>query len=258
MKVLVETKVRGHWADIIRWITGFGAQVVEAMSFRMATRLLNADPEIDVVLVDTEVAEESGAKLLRTIKSDYRLSNVPVIMAGTGFSQDTVRDCLALDVDDIMMLPTAPKTLEAKIRRAAANGKKRVLVVDDEETIRDILSQFLVYERYLPVCAESGPQALQILKEQPIHAVVTDVVMPGMTGIQLLDTIKRDYPGLPVILITGYSGQCGPELAIKSGADGFFAKPFNNTELVYILRRAIGSRRAARTPIEPSVAPPVS
>jgi len=84
---------------------------------------------------------------------------------------------------------------------------------------------------------------LTALKENRFDAVVTDVMLPGKSGIELLEIIKKDNPEMPVILITGFSGQFTPRDAISLGADGFFAKPFNNIELSYKLRLILSQKR---------------
>jgi DNA-binding NtrC family response regulator len=76
--------------------------------------------------------------------------------------------------------------------------------------------------------------------------VSTDIRLPGRSGLELMVEIKGKYPGTPVILITGYAGQYSPKDAIAMGADGYFAKPFHNMDLIYTLRRVLFSPTTRR------------
>jgi CheY-like chemotaxis protein len=132
------------------------------------------------------------------------------------------------------------------------NGKVQVLIAEDEDFIRDLLADVLRIERFDCVTASDGQQALEILRSQRIDVVVSDIVMPNIDGIELLMTVKQEYPHIPVILITGKASMT-PEEIVAHGADGFFRKPFHNVELVFTLRsvlrrytRKVEARRATR------------
>ncbi len=200
---------------------------------------LDADPNIDVVFVDADSADDCGFKLLHSVRSDQRISMIPVIMVGKNHSQDRVLQYHRDGAFDIVSLPTTKVNLDAKLARAIAQGKRTVLVVDDDDAIADFLGTFLNMERYRSFTANSGEAALEILKHQIVHAVISDIMMPGMNGLELLVEIKSRRPDIPVILITGYSGAYTPKDVISAGADGFFSKPFNNKELIYTLRSVL-------------------
>jgi len=196
-----------------------------------------------LVIIDALAAEEYGLKFLRWIKGDQRLRVIPVIVAGKNITEDLVEQYLQLRVDDMLILPNSKATLEAKITKYDTIGRPTILLVDDEPAILDILSDFLRLNRYRCKTVESAEEALTALKENRFDAVVTDVMLPGKSGIELLEIIKKDNPEMPVILITGFSGQFTPRDAISLGADGFFAKPFNNIELSYKLRLILSQKR---------------
>ncbi len=240
MTVLILARIKDNWKDLVNWLEAMDAELIYVNSCKQGLRMLDEHREVDLILVESKEPEDCGMKLLHSVKKDHRLQTLPVIMVGTAFSDDAVREFLAQDVDDIIILPIPRKTFEVKVRTAENNGKKKILIVDDQPFILDLLEQFLKMERYQPLRAETAEDALEILKRQTVDAVVTDIVLPGMAGTELLATIKEKYPGIAVILITGHSGRYRPEDAISMGADGFFAKPFNNIELIYTLRRVLG------------------
>ncbi|MDQ6734796.1 MAG: response regulator [Nitrospirota bacterium] len=102
----------------------------------------------------------------------------------------------------------------------------RVLLIDDQPTILMLVQVML--ERTLPgvrvIAAKSATDALQLLQQEPCDVVLSDVSMPGEDGFFVLKQVKRQWPGLPVVLMSGAPLAQEAELA---GADGFLLKPFN-------------------------------
>lgn len=116
--------------------------------------------------------------------------------------------------------------------------ENKILLVDDEKDIREILSLALVDMGYTVLEAENGVEALRIFKEAQPPLVLTDIKMPGMDGIELLQKIKRENPEVEVLMITGHGDM---DLAIKSlkfEATDFITKPINVDALEIALKRA--------------------
>lgn len=120
---------------------------------------------------------------------------------------------------------------------------KRILVVDDEEGIRQQLSFVLEDEGYLVVAAGSGFEALTNLEEQRFDAVITDLVLPDLDGMEVLRKIKEDYPSTLVVMITGHGSEEKAVEAMKSGADDYFPKPFDPEEMLMKLAKAMEIQR---------------
>jgi signal transduction histidine kinase len=115
---------------------------------------------------------------------------------------------------------------------------QKILLVDDEEGIRKVLGISLSDSGYQVFTAKSGEEALQIFKEQAPPIVMTDIKMPGMDGIELLQRMKQENPDAEVIMITGHGDM---ELAIQSlkhEATDFITKPINDDALEIALKRA--------------------
>ncbi len=113
------------------------------------------------------------------------------------------------------------------------SGKDRnVLLVDDEESVREPISKLLEREGYRVYCAESGEAALEILKQDPIQLVISDQNMPGMSGIELLKLIRERHPRVLRIMLTA---ETDPQVIIRSINDGevyrFIRKPWDNIML---------------------------
>ncbi len=118
---------------------------------------------------------------------------------------------------------------------------KRILVVDDEETLTFSLYQSFIIskENYEIVTAASGNEAWEKFNEQPFDLVLTDITMPGITGIELLKRIKTEHPQTHVIIMTAYGSDEKKEEAINFGAYRYVEKPFEIKLMKQIISEAL-------------------
>src|SRR5882762_4408102 len=120
----------------------------------------------------------------------------------------------------------------------------RILIVDDEEVLRDVLDAVLRREHFDVVMAASGEEALSVLDEdENIDLVILDIMLPGISGIDTLRAIRIANPYVPVIVITAYSSIDGAIEAMKFGAFHYIPKPFKNEEVVLTVNKALEQRR---------------
>jgi DNA-binding response OmpR family regulator len=118
-------------------------------------------------------------------------------------------------------------------------GKYKLLVVDDEESLRTILRDELTYQNYTVRDAENGQAALEILKKEKQDIVLLDVRMPEMDGIELLRIIRKDNLARKVVMLTGVDELKIARECLKAGADDFITKPFQFQSLFACLDRAL-------------------
>ncbi len=118
-----------------------------------------------------------------------------------------------------------------------------ILVVDDERNQREILGSILRSEGYSPILAGSGPEALRSLEREPVDLVITDLVMPGMTGEELIDAVRARSPAVPIILTSAYGTIQTAVDALKKGAYYYFEKPVDRGRLLIIIERALETVR---------------
>ncbi len=119
----------------------------------------------------------------------------------------------------------------------------RILVVDDDEAIKDAMCKYLKIVGYESYGASSAEETLQLLENTQINVVITDILMSGMNGLELTDIIKKDYVDIDVIVMTGYSGDFSYEEAISKGASDFVFKPIRFEELHLRLKRVLKERQ---------------
>lgn len=118
----------------------------------------------------------------------------------------------------------------------------RILIVDDELNMRLVLAAMLKKEGYEVTAASNGSEALQILKSGLFAAVITDLKMPQIDGMELLDRVSRKYPDIPVIIITAHGTVATAVEALKKGALDYITKPFELEELKNVVSKAIKTR----------------
>ena len=111
---------------------------------------------------------------------------------------------------------------------------KKVLLVDDDDRILDLVSATLGDDQYQLLWAKSGEDALTVVKKEKPSAVLLDVLLPGMDGYMVCQTLKNDPTTrhIKVVMITGMTEEADSDLAMAAGADCFFRKPFSPTELL--------------------------
>jgi len=114
-----------------------------------------------------------------------------------------------------------------------------ILVVDDEEVLRNLLFRILTKEGYLVDTAADGEEAMDKLKEKTYHLLLADVKMPRMNGFELLKAVKQDYPKMGVIMMTAYGDSFSVKDSLLLGADEYITKPFKSFEINLIVERAL-------------------
>lgn len=117
-----------------------------------------------------------------------------------------------------------------------------VLIVDDDENIRVILSNLVKKEGFEVLVAEQGETALKMMRLETVDLLISDIRMPGMDGMELLRQAKNLDGELPVVLITGHADVQGAVKAIKAGAHDYIVKPFDNNDVLRVIHRALTER----------------
>jgi len=125
------------------------------------------------------------------------------------------------------------------------SGQANILVIDDEETMRDSCRQTLSRDGSRVAVAEDGSRGLAMLKKESFDLVILDLKMPGLSGMEVLKKIKEEDPEVVVVVITGYATVESAVEAMKIGAYDFIPKPFTPESLRAIVKRALDKRELA-------------
>ena len=129
------------------------------------------------------------------------------------------------------------------IKRSMTVEKEKILVVDDEEAIREVVSTLLEAQGYACTVRQNGRLALEAFREGAYDLVLSDIVMPEMDGLKLLAELRRDDPDVPVIMVTAMHDISIALEAIRAGAYDYILKPFERDQLHMSVRRALDHRR---------------
>jgi len=119
--------------------------------------------------------------------------------------------------------------------------KRTVLFVDDDETVLKSIERCLTDKSYDKYYANSGEDALEVLQREEVHVIVVDIVMPGMDGLELLKIVKKEYPNIVSMVISGYAQSADVMMVLQQeGVYRFIAKPWKfDKDLGKVIRRAI-------------------
>lgn len=208
-------------------------------SVNKAVSIIKDGSFFDLIIVDANLPNLPGTELVKFIKQKQKFKTIPIIVTSSSFESNDIVKYVELGACEIISIPFDDKTLIMKIDKALKSGRKTILIVDDDKDILDILKYTLELEGYKVFTEETAEGAIEIVNENVIHAVVSDILLPGMSGIDFMTLIKKEYSRIPVILITGHSGKFTPEKVISFGADGYFQKPFKNVELLRNLKKVL-------------------
>ncbi|MFQ6031946.1 MAG: response regulator [Candidatus Zixiibacteriota bacterium] len=116
----------------------------------------------------------------------------------------------------------------------------QILIVDDNPHMCSLLADTLEFFDYKGIVAKDGEEALHKLSEDCFDMVITDLRMPRMGGMDLLRTIKDQFPELPVVVITGFGTEVSKDDALSAHADDFLSKPFKVDEIQELLKKHLG------------------
>ena len=123
-----------------------------------------------------------------------------------------------------------------------ASRNSRILIVDDDKGICELLSSLVEREGFEALAAGDGEMALKMVRSEDPDLLLLDIIMPGMDGMEVLRQAKGLDRELPVVLITGYADVSGAVKAMKAGAYDYLPKPFSNHEVIRVAHRALAER----------------
>ncbi|MBR3841092.1 MAG: response regulator transcription factor [Erysipelotrichales bacterium] len=122
----------------------------------------------------------------------------------------------------------------------------KILIVDDEARIRDIIKTYLEFDNFEVEEAENGEIAVNMVKSNDYDSVIMDVMMPVMDGYKALEAIKKDYPNLPVIMLTAKGEEYDRLEGFDLGADDYVVKPFSPKEIVARVKLLVRKYQAVK------------
>lgn len=139
--------------------------------------------------------------------------------------------------NSILFMSSAPHPIDTNV--LDHDRKKKILVIDDDPIVLDLLVSWLSAANFCPVPTSNGTDGLALFQRQPFDLVLTDLVMPGTDGFQILSTITEEAPEMPVIILSGAAGMNESIKALRLGAWDFITKPIDVTLLTHQINKAL-------------------
>jgi excisionase family DNA binding protein len=190
----------------------------------------------DAFLTTEEVLDYLQVNL-RTVYRLIKAGKIPAVRVGRQW-RFRKRD---IDVWLETQQPRAGRGTAAAPRPAVPpGGRPRILVVDDEETIRELLSKTLALAEYEVHVAPDGRTAIDRMRMIQYDLLITDLRMPGVDGLTVIREARRLKADLPVIIVTGYSSEASAIEAINLGVQGYLTKPFRVPRVLATAAKALG------------------
>jgi excisionase family DNA binding protein len=195
---------------------------------------------IDETFLTTEEVLEYLQVNLRTVYRLIKAGKIPAVRVGRQW-RFRKRDIDAwLDSQRLRGARSATAAAPAPVRSTSGLSRPRVLVVDDEASIRDLLSKTLALAEYDVDVAPDGRSALERMRMYPYDLLIADLKMPGMDGLSVIREAKRYKADLPVIIITGFSTEASAIEALNLGVAGYLTKPFRVPQVLAAAAKALG------------------
>jgi len=192
----------------------------------------------DLFLLDIRLAgeDESGIALLKKVRAYQK--KVPIVIYSAVITPEIEKEArehganevLSKDIDVLQLVAQIGKIIKAQRRLTVdhlAQREKVVLIVDDEEGVRRVLREFFRRKGYTVLEAAGGQEALDLVRSQEVSAVLLDMKMPQMDGLQTLKRLLEIKPHLGVVMVTGVQGDDKVREAIALGAYSYVLKPFD-------------------------------
>jgi excisionase family DNA binding protein len=195
---------------------------------------------IDETFLTTEEVLEYLQVNLRTVYRLIKAGKIPAVRVGRQwrFRKRDIDAWLDSQRPRGGTRQVAPAATPA--RPATGTARPRVLVVDDEASIRDLLSKTLALAEYDVDVAPDGRSALERMRMYPYDLLIADLKMPGMDGLTVIREAKRYKADLPVIIITGFSTESSAIEAVNLGVAGYLTKPFRVPQVLAAAAKALG------------------
>ncbi|MBX3160397.1 MAG: EAL domain-containing protein [Deltaproteobacteria bacterium] len=225
-----------------------GCTALEAATLDEAEHLCVTHERVEVLLLDVGLAEHRADEIIGRLV-ELRPAIIVVRMSGFAassvalskpFSPAQLRHAIAT------ALGARDKENETGERRSDARLRPRVLLAEDDEQLSRMLVRTLQRAEFDVVCAPTGTEALEVVRASRLDVIVSDVHMPGMTGLELIRAVRRTDLDVPVILCTGKPDVRAAAEAVEFGAFRFLTKPVDIEGLVRTIRVAARAHALAR------------
>lgn len=209
-----------------------------------ALNLLETE-KYDVILLDLMLPDVNGITVLEKIRNNSNHDQTHVMMVSASDDRETVLKCIEMGATDYIAKPYSMLIVNSRINRCLKksysksiheetyhNNKinsARILLVDDQELNRDVLAHRLKKSGFEITCVKTGQEALDILEKESFDLMLLDIMMPDLSGIEVLKIIRESekFKDMPVMMVTAMDDMTTINECMQAGANDYILKPLN-------------------------------
>ncbi|UCC79558.1 MAG: response regulator [Candidatus Zixiibacteriota bacterium] len=217
-----------------------GYNMIMVDSVDEAGKALN-ESRIDLVIADPGRSVGSWQEFLDRAKKELK---IPIIFI-TDRDDPRKSNYIEMGIDSVLTRPFRIEKVEELIAATLLDydkssiivekKSKKIIIVDDDDAMLSILSNSLLILGYDVVLARSGEKALEEFYRSKFDMLITDYMMPGLSGKELITAVKKIQPDIPAVIITGYPLAYPPGVARSEGIDAYLLKPFRINQLMDVI-----------------------
>jgi len=201
---------------------------------------MSTNPSQSEVIMTTDEVLAYLQVNLRTVYRLIKAGRIPAVRVGRQWRFRKGDIDAWLNAERRNRAPIGQKPPDTVAARPQGVGRPRVLVVDDEESIRELLSKMLAMAEYDVETAPDGRMGIERLRQQQYDLLISDLKMPNVDGLSLIREARHLAADMPVLIITGYSSEQSAIEAVNLGVTGYLTKPFRAPQVLAATARAIG------------------
>ena len=204
-----------------------GHEVIEASSGHEGIRLYCEHPA-DIVLLDLVMPEKDGFETIRELRRNFPDVRVIAISA---HGQHYLQIAEGLGAVGMLAKPFKPEEVLEAVREALASGITRILLIEDDDMVRNMLAEVLKGVGYEVTEAVTGEEGVQLYRSNPADAIITDIMLPLKSGLEFIEEVRKEFSKAKIIAISAYHDSYLQE-ARKLGANAILKKPFSMKALL--------------------------
>ena len=216
-----------------------GYKILEAADGKQGLEVCrNHGEAIDLVITDLIMPGLNGKEFADLVKQRHKNTKVLYM---SGYGGDALAGIQPENEAALLQKPFSPEALLRKIREVlgAPRTRQSILVVDDDNEIRNLLRSILEEDGYGVYTAENGKKAVAVLKESPVNLMLTDLAMPVQEGLETITYVRKQYPSLPVVAMSGTFRGAMLSTAAHLGANAILEKPVKIDEVLNLVHQLL-------------------